>query len=461
MVADSFNPTDKIEKKALVVSCYNWEWQKVLTIEGAWNLREMGYSVEYLDLSGFKSNPLKTLFKSILGRTESHRQRKKFLRVNGIQVNHPTVRIATTNLTLLLGSIFGFCNKSNLKDRWNVVYPGLVELTGNVNVSPEKNEKLVRKILLGDKFFVKLLASQSHFSSRYDLVLVVNGRFPLNRAATHYFKEKNQEVRLIEFGSSREKFEIYRKSPHSVANRRELLNEFIRKSDISNVELQRVSSAYFEERRRFDKQANIRWTRWMKNSQLPYIDPSKKICTFFPTSEKEFAGVSDVTSFGEFANQFEALEALITSLGPQWDVFIRRHPKATDDDLDPEFNSWASFESYKNVHIIQPQSEIDSYKLGMKSDLVAHYSSFIGPELIYAGHKFVITLGPTPWEDLDPLRHLRSPEKLARYLRNQADNSAIPDLSLLGYYMATFGRPFFHYRWEESKKRWELREEQV
>jgi len=457
MAADSFNSTNVGAKKALVVSCYNWEWQEVLTIEGAGELRNLGYVVEYLDLSGFKSNPIKLILKSLLGRTESRLARMKVLRASKIQVNHPAIRIGWTNFSLFLSLTLRLFSKTDWSARRDVVYPGLVELTSDVNAGPKKNKELVRKMLLEDRFFVKLLASQNHLYASYDLVLIVNGRFPLNRAAAQYFKEKNLDVQLIEFGSSREKFEIYKKSPHSMANRRELFNEFIQKIEVSNVELQRVSLAYFEERRRFDKQANIRWTRKMKIAQLPDLNPNKKICTFFPTSEKEFAGVSDMTPFGEFANQFEALESLIACLGPQWEVFIRRHPKATDDNFDPEFNNWTKFQKYGNVHIIQPQSDVDSYTLGMQSDLVAHFSSFIGPELIYSGHKFVITLGPTPWQDLDPMRHLRSHEKLASYIRHRADNFVTPDLNFLGYYMSTFGRTFVNYSWQESKGRWKLR----
>ena len=455
MEKESFNLPESA-KRALVVSCYKWDWQQVLTLEGALELKNLGFKVDLLELSGFNVNPFKEAMKILTSKSVRISKKIKTLEKYQITVNRPFFLIFVGNIGIKLMLFFRIKVFKKLGARWNIVYPGLVDLTGDINVNPEENRRLVRSALIQDYVFGKVLHNWSKDKPKYDFVLIVNGRFPLNRASAFFFKQRASEVQYIEYGANRNKFQMYRVSPHSMKNRQDLFERFMLSSMSLSEKNHLVGKDFFEKRRNFDSQANINWTRHMKNSILPKFDVSKKTCTFFPTSEKEFAGVRDEVLRGEFENQFDALTTLIESLGTEWEIFVRRHPAAKDDSIDPEAKIWAKFRSFNNVHIIEPGSNIDSYELGLNSDLVAHFSSFIGPELIFLGHQNVITLGPTEWKSLDSTRHLGSASKLNEYIKSHANTRPEVDICLLGYYMATFGKDFRQYRWIEGKSRWTL-----
>jgi hypothetical protein len=447
----------KVPPKALVISCYPWEWQEVLTIEGAIEFQQLGYQVNYVDFSSFSGSFAKNFTKTLLGRKLSKGKKDRFLKSFGVTSNYPTLSILKARVLLLVLKLTPYDFRSTCSARWENIYPGLVDETGDPQASADKYPKLTRKLAIEDLIFNKLLENCFKSTEGYVLALIVNGRFPLNRSAGSFFRQ-NIEVNFIEFGANREKFQIYSTSPHSIKNRKELFRKYFDGHEIPMKIIEREGRDFFLNRKRFDNQANIEWTRNMTPEKLPKLDASKKTCTFFPTSEKEFAGVADIPNEDHFRNQFEALDSLIACLGNEWDIYIRRHPKAHDSTKDAENELWNKYQYFSNVHVIPPDSPVDSYSLGMQSNLVAHYSSFIGPELIFAGHNHVITLGPTLWEDLDEGRHIHNSTELKKYLRNPGESLVRKKILYVGYFMGNFGKPFRCISWNPTSGNWLFKE---
>jgi hypothetical protein len=457
------NESSKIEfsqKRALVISCYDWEWQSALALEGSIELISEKLKVDFIDLSLFNTSFVKHALKSLTKKTISYRKKRRCLRAYQIEYHRPIVRILISKFNfrrlLFLNNIYG--NRFN--NRWQIIYPGLVDLTNNTHIQESNSEfkNLIHRAQVEDVVFTSLLSKWYKRKGPYDQSLIVNGRFPLNRAAEDFFKAKGMTNHFIEFASQRDKFQIFTVSPHSIKNRRELFQEFIRNSTDSIEVIKEIGSEFFEKRKTFDEQANLKWTRRMQPNEIPEISQNQKVCTFYSTSEKEFAGVRDIAIEGCFQDQFEAFNGLIESLGKDWLIFLRRHPKAFDQQRDFEDELWDSFKLHTNVRFIQPESSVDSYSLGMRSDLVAHFGSLIGPELIYAGHPNVVSLGNTAWEDLDPSRHVHSRDSLLRYLKFNFGKPSIVDITYYGYFMAKFGKSFKLLKWDNGKGRWELRE---
>jgi hypothetical protein len=459
-MVDASSEKEESNRRVLVVSCYGWEWQRVLILEGASNFSGANSDVQVLDLASFSSNPIKNFFKGVSGRAIRSKRIKAFYEFNRISWHQPNFEIFKSKLTVALNLLYLRNYKRKLEERWEVIYPGLVDMTNTVSIKrDDKNHRrLMKKTLVQDIVFTKLVNKCYAEIGQFDLVLVVNGRFLLNRSAATYFKNQGIPVNFIEFASSRERYQIYEKSPHSVSNRRDLFNQFMNKTDESPERIECIGKEFFIKRRNFDEQANISWTRKMTSERSPGITSQKKICTFYSTTEKEFAGVSDKPQEGSFINQFEAFSSLVDCLGDDWMIYLRRHPMALDDQKDYEKVLWSGFEKYSNVSIIQPDSDVDSYSLGMNSDLVAHFGSMIGPELVYSGHKNVISLGPTMWEDLDPTCHLHSRLELQNFLARSLGTSSFLDVLSLGYYMANFGKDFKFLNWDRSRGLWTLRE---
>jgi hypothetical protein len=145
---------------------------------------------------------------------------------------------------------------------------------------------------------------------------------------------------------------------------------------------------------------------------------NKKRCTFFASTEAEYAGVGDILPKGYFKNQVEAFRYLCEYLDPNiWEIFLRRHPQNPMSKIkDPEFFLWEEFEFFKNVTIIEPDSIVDSLALGLGSDLCVNYCSSISMELVVHGAKEVITMGPAPWNKLIPKHTAQSKVSLKTYL---------------------------------------------
>ena len=447
----------KVSTKVLVISCYPWEWQEVLSIEGAIELQQLGHQVNYVDFSNFHGGFSKNFIKKLLRRKLNGHKKNVILKSFGVTVNYPTLPILIARTLLIALKLIPYNFRSMSSSRWESFYPGLVDETGDPQASADNYPTLTRKLAIEDYLFSKLLEKYFKSPEEYVSALIVNGRFPLNRSAGVFFRKK-LDVNYIEFGSNREKFQIYSSSPHSMKNRKELFRRFLNENSIPEKIIEKEGREFFLNRKKFDDQANINWTRKMTPENLPQLSSSRMTCTFFPTSEKEFTGVADIPSEQNFRNQFDALDSLISCLGDQWDIFIRRHPKPYDSAKDAESELWNRYQYFANVRMILPDSSVDSYSLGMQSNLVAHYSSSIGPELIFAGHNHVITLGPTMWEDLDQDRHIHNSRELEKYLSNPAKPIGQKEILYVGYFMGTFGKEFRSISWNPTSGNWLLKE---
>jgi hypothetical protein len=198
----------------------------------------------------------------------------------------------------------------------------------------------------------------------------------------------------------------------------------------------------------------------MRPGEVPTVQSGEKVCVFFTSSQKEFVGVGDPQNSTYFKDQFEAFQALHKYLvADDWIFFIRRHPIMNDNSRDPDGKYWDKFLNYKNVKIIEPHSNIDSYALGNIADLVAHFNSSIGIQLIYQGHKSVISMGNPMWADLTPGTLARNDNQICEFfkapLKNWSKESVLP----WAYFRASFGENFRHFEFIKSSTTWKIKAE--
>ena len=118
---------------------------------------------------------------------------------------------------------------------------------------------------------------------------------------------------------------------------------------------------------------------------------------------------------------------------------------------DPEGRNWSEFKRFKHVKFISPDSNVDSYALGARADLVAHFNSSIGPELVFQGSCPVITLGDNSWELTDSKYLLRNQGDLREFLESQPGIRPRSDAFKWAYYSATFGEKFQLVEWRNFR----------
>jgi hypothetical protein len=146
----------------------------------------------------------------------------------------------------------------------------------------------------------------------------------------------------------------------------------------------------------------VSWTSLTTDNLLPEIDRGKKVATFYSSSQIEQIG-ADLVPSGNFQDQGEALKSVLKLLKSEnWIVYLRKHPipRKAKSHFEDEDDIWSKVEGFNHLRIIGGDSQVDSFALAEKSDLVFHYNSSIGAEIIYYQLAPVITTGITSWASL-------------------------------------------------------------
>ncbi len=319
---------------------------------------------------------------------------------------------------------------------------------GTIEYSPRRKSFHLFLYLLSF-YSIKKLVRSLVSTSKYCQIVVGNGRL-LNPAAVLSGLSPETNRLITERGARPGMLDTYKVSPHSMSERLSQVENHWKLSDMHTRAA--IAEKYLETRRIMDPISGIKWTKNQRSGQIPSINPAKKVCVYYTTTELEFAVFIDEHKLGEFVNQREAVQALIDCLDPkEWVIYIRRHPYSKNTRRDPERKLWRQFERYQNVRIIDPTSNVDSYALGNAADLVAHFNSSIGPELIFQQNSPVITMGDNYWESVDSDFMIKSTERLKEFLDKPRMARPKEDAYPWAFYLAEFGESFRLVEWINSR----------
>lgn len=294
-------------------------------------------------------------------------------------------------------------------------------------------------------------------TQKFDQVVVCNGRLPNSAGAAQAAKDKSIPVKFIERGGTPGMFNVFNISPHSMRERFsncvELWNSSVKNNRFF---AETVAKSYINLRSNFDPIAGISWSRQMTSmDDLSTLIPKtrKYMCVFYTSTEFEFAVYGDYVSPGQFRNQREALNALLQCLSNEWQIIIRRHPQKLRRNWlkrDPEQTLWQGLESDPRIIIVQPESTINSYDLALNADLVCHFNSSIGAEIMFLNSVPVISLGETYWDE-SPEFALTNFEKLSNWLRKFSTKNQQERALRWGLYSAIAGKPFKIIKWKNQR----------
>lgn len=324
------------------------------------------------------------------------------------------------------------------------VHSTVAGYTGSVEYAIYPNLLKISRILMS--YLVVFKATKNNLSKiHYCEVFIANGRIVNTAAAAAAVRNLGIRTTIIERGARPGKFELFDYSPHSAGERRNHLRQTWKYTDYSKRE--QLAREYIDLRRNVDPISGVAWTRNMSLGALPKFD-SRKLCVIYTSTELEFAVFGDRVPIGNFSTQKEAVKALIDALEPEiWQVFVRRHPYKTKVQKDPERRNWEFLSLYPNVVEILPDSPVDSYALGQVANLVAHYDSSIGPELIATQKVPVISIGNVFWEDPESPYLINSHQRMKSANFGSLAVRRLEDIYPWALYMATFGKDFSKSRW--------------
>lgn len=439
------------KQQELLVICYPNDWHWVLSLEYLFMKGNLGNPIQVLDLSQSGELYVKYRIKKLLRRKSFRDSFYRKCKATGIEVQKKQTYFYTTRYLLFAlrhSSIFkttNFCTSPS--------FNSIAEKTGRLDFKFSE----FRKIITREEFKrFEIEKSLSKISlSCYRRIVTVNGRFTKNATVVKYVKSNGCKVDLIEFASSKTHITVYKKSPHSMKETQKMIEKLWKSSPIK---YRRETASQFIEK--IKKDDDIYEIGWRSQMQSGFVPPKVKRfrCTFFASTESEYAGVGDLIKSGHFKNQIEAFQSLCNILPEdEWEIYLRRHPKSPNSKgEDPEAYLWESFTASSRVTRVPPESPVDSLALGLDSDLNVVFNSFIAMELIVHGAKNVISTGPAPWSTLLPLQNTPSTSTLIRYLKHPVPIKSVRDIWPWAFYTATHGKKFTQSTWNGQKQKWDL-----
>ena len=219
-----------------------------------------------------------------------------------------------------------------------------------------------------------------------NLLLVFNGRFPHEAAMIASANYCKIEFLVHERGSTPKYIGAYLNDlPHHTWNTgRKAIN--IRLEDYSAEKI-----ALFRE---FAVKPHKSWsdqhfTQLQVKSQIPQIEG--KLITIFLSTEEEFVAVPGIPSEPRTIEVLETLLSKFKDIFAEYSIVIRDHPHSARFPLSHLYQKLD--DKYKNVYYFPPASEVDTYALVERSELVMTFGSTVGLEALNVGKKVICLSG--------------------------------------------------------------------
>ena len=274
-------------------------------------------------------------------------------------------------------------------------------------------------------------------------IISFNGRFACCKPIFEAADQMDIQLQYHERGATFNRYEIFNKQPHDFAYIREEVKSFWEKADSSKEE---IAHRFFQRKKQGD---GIGWTSFVEQQQKGLVPQqvSKRKVVYFSSSDDEFAAIGDLIKHPIFSSQKHAIQNLISWVSNQQDchLTIRVHPHISKKSL-ADITWWSSSNlKGRNVEVISPDSEVDSYALIDWADVVVSYGSTIGVEATYWG-KPSIMIGDSTYSGFGCVYEPKSMMELYHLLEVE-DLKPLPQVACLpyGFYSLSMGKVYKYY----------------
>ncbi len=324
------------------------------------------------------------------------------------------------------------------------VASSLISNTRNSDPDLKELEDQV-KVMLQSSIGVYELTLNKIDIHKPDIVYVLNGRFCNHRPVMEAAQHRGIEVLFHERGATKDLYNVTKTIPHDQEQTVRDINSNWEKANEREAEI--IAKNFYLNRFDCNSSKRSEYATLQQVNLLPEIDKTKRIITYFSSSDDEYASVGDIFKWTGWKSQIDAVQSLISICQDQKDIqlFIRLHPHLSVRSVEDQ-QRWLYLnqQKSKNVNIISFDSKVDTYALVDNSDIVITCGSTVGMEAVFKG-KPTITLGPAYYSDLGATYKAIDHEDLYTLIKHTElkgdSNKALP----FGYYMSTFGTSFKFY----------------
>lgn len=276
----------------------------------------------------------------------------------------------------------------------------------------------------------------------FDRVYMFNGRFAGTRSILRVCQQLGIDCYLHERGCDENHFELLRN--HLLHDLKKLEQIIIRgwdqAADVADRET--IGASWYQER--FDRVEKV-WHSFTKNQQRNRLpgnwNSDQKNISIFSSSDDEFVAIGDAWTNEMYPNQAEAIESIVADMQsrqPETHIYLRMHPNVAG--IDNERCRRMRALSSPNLTVIEPEAEIDTYRLIMDSDVVASFGSSVGAEAVFWGTPSVL-LGPCLYQDLGGVYRSQSHRETIDLLCADLQSREKTGVLKYGYWFQTRGYP--------------------
>lgn len=317
----------------------------------------------------------------------------------------------------------------------------IMTATRDYDFDIKKTNKYIKKHMHTVYTVIKNL-EELHKQYHFDEFHIYNGRFTINYGCISFAKKHKIPYFIYDGGANLNKFEL--------VNNDFIHNFYRRKEDIKQAWIngpnnkEEIAIKWYTDRRNRKFQFCQSFVTQQEYGQLPpNFDLKKENITFFNSS------IDEIHAFESWRHPLAETENVVINTILQHyanddskHFYLRIHPNLTKAKRNNtkqirEINEFKK--KFKNLTILEPDDEIDSYALIEASDKIITSYSTIGCEAAYYG-KPVILAGKSIYEDLDCVYKVKTYDELFEAIDNKKLTPKNPKNTYpLGFYYETFG----------------------
>lgn len=312
------------------------------------------------------------------------------------------------------------------------------------------------KDLAGYSVMVYLAITRFLKVNAIDKVILFNGRWDYYRAVLRATQDLGINCRVVENFRAGGFIEVFDSSfPHNIRNKQLNFDRAWAEAPYDEAEKIKIGSEFFSRKRRGEVITDKSYIgQQIKNQLPPGLDTSKKIIVVFNSSDDEFAAVGEEYKNPFFKDQSEGIAWLVKLVGEEltgYELIVRMHPNLTGIYYNYAQDIYNLEGLYKNVYIVRPESDVDSYALMDLAHRVVTFGSSTGVESTFWG-KPVILLAKAFYFYSDVVHIPQDKEHIHAMLTG--DLAPKPQIKAIkiGYYLMKGGTKAKHYDYEYKKK---------
>jgi len=381
---------------------------------------------------------------------ECIQKRKRALRImnkKNIHLIYMTNYNQTKNSHSLPDTVNDINSLKKLKvDSYNIGYAIASSLSRKLDESSFEACKEQITLLYSEGYsfyeYIKKIIVEYNINKGY----VFNARLCFSRAFFEAFLGKGITVYNHDRGATFDKYDIFEnKLPHDIGDYTRRVNAlWDREQDAS---LKKSIADDFFKKRYMGKATNyVSFTNEQNMHKLPdNIDKYKKIVVIYNSSEFEYDYVSDEYTYKFYNSQSDGIVKIVNSLKEYHDIgiYVREHPNQKNRS-NKQRTALREIHA-NNFYLIPAESDISSYSLLQKANVVITFNSTMGIEATYWGIPSILCTNAM-YENFNIAYQPSSHDELIKMILSDLKPIVSNDVLKYGYYHSTTGFDFKYYK---------------